>query len=602
MLNTQYSKEVLELIDEMPIRELFVKLELLDWQENTIKEIQGLLTGGNISINGNSAVRRTCSFTFVAKDEEQLNQFIKLNTKFKLYIGLKNKLFSKYKYLGDILWFKAGTYVFTNASFVHNASSLTVNVTAKDKMCLLNGDVGGVIPDTIILHELTYSEEVLDENGTEIVNYYEQILVHQIIKELVNHYGEEKLQNIYINDIPDQARWLMAYQGDSPIYFEKALDENGKESYSGNISWTTPSADIIDDWQMFVAGDQIGYTLTNFTYPGELIANPGDSVCTILDKIKNMLGNFEYYYDIDGNFIFQEIRNYQNNTYIPLTKLSEKDYQANFDIEETIYSFKKHRKLVSSFNNNPNYGNIKNDFIVWGKSKDDGLPIRYHLAIDDKPDLAEDETLDWREFLYRYGLEAEETATDSGYYWKELKAEWRKLYKDGEWNDAVFNDPASLDYYLDFINSDSVGYGQWSVNNIGRRTIAVVDNDCTCIYNTNVPDIIFVNQKDNIADKLRQEGYTICQLSETMFDYMTVSSNNKSCYDKIRELMYQHLTLNESITINALPIYWLEPNRKIEVEDDSSRIYGQYMIKSISLPLTYNGTMNIQATRALSRI
>jgi hypothetical protein len=70
MLNTQYSKEILELIDEMPIRELFVKLELLDWQENTIKEIQGLLTGGNISINGNSAVRRTCSFTFVAKDEE----------------------------------------------------------------------------------------------------------------------------------------------------------------------------------------------------------------------------------------------------------------------------------------------------------------------------------------------------------------------------------------------------------------------------------------------------------------------------------------------------------------------------------------------------
>jgi hypothetical protein len=53
------------------------------------------------------------------------------------------------------------------------------------------------------------------------------------------------------------------------------------------------------------------------------------------------------------------------------------------------------------------------------------------------------------------------------------------------------------------------------------------------------------------------------------------------------------LTLNESITITALPIYWLEPNRKIEVEDNDSRIYGEYMIKSISIPLTYNGTMSI---------
>ena len=37
-------------------------------------------------------------------------------------------------------------------------------------------------------------------------------------------------------------------------------------------------------------------------------------LCTILDKIKNLLGNFEYYYDLDGNFIFQEVKNYLNNT------------------------------------------------------------------------------------------------------------------------------------------------------------------------------------------------------------------------------------------------------------------------------------------------
>ena len=278
-MNTTYSQQILNLIDKMPFRELFVKLELLDWQERPIKEIQGLLTGGNVSLNGNSAVRRTCSFSFVAADEEQIDQFIKLNTKFKLFVGLKNKLPKKYSEHGDIFWFKLGTFVFINASFNHNASSISVNVSAKDKMCLLNGEVGGTIADTVILHE-RISESIL-ETG-EVIEEISNPLVSEIIRELVNHYGEEKLQNIYINDIPNQARQLMKYVGTDPIYFEKTIDENGKETYTGTPVFVMPQD--MSNWKMFVAGDQIGYTLTDFTYPGELIANPGDSVCTILDK------------------------------------------------------------------------------------------------------------------------------------------------------------------------------------------------------------------------------------------------------------------------------------------------------------------------------
>jgi hypothetical protein len=36
-----------------------------------------------------------------------------------------------------------------------------------------------------------------------------------------------------------------------------------------------------------------------------LIANAGETVVSILDKIKNILGNYEYFYDINGNFVFQ---------------------------------------------------------------------------------------------------------------------------------------------------------------------------------------------------------------------------------------------------------------------------------------------------------
>ena len=48
----------------------------------------------------------------------------------------------------------------------------------------------------------------------------------------------------------------------------------------------------------------MGYIYTNFVYPGELIGNAGSTITEILDKIKNTLGNYEYFYDIEGNFHF----------------------------------------------------------------------------------------------------------------------------------------------------------------------------------------------------------------------------------------------------------------------------------------------------------
>ena len=96
------NKQIKEQIDNMPIRELYVKLELLNWQEQNIKEIQGVLTGGNVNVNGDSSVRRTCTFNFVSADDKEIEQYIQLNTKFRLFVGLKNRLPKQFRHLGDI--------------------------------------------------------------------------------------------------------------------------------------------------------------------------------------------------------------------------------------------------------------------------------------------------------------------------------------------------------------------------------------------------------------------------------------------------------------------------------------------------------------------
>lgn len=676
--NTDYSQEVLKAIDEMPIRELFVKLEVLTWSEEPIKEIQGVLTGGSISINGKSAVRRTCTLNFITADNA-IEDYIQLDTKFRLFVGLKNYLPIKYKNLGEILWFKQGIYVFTKASFSHNASNTTVNVTAQDKMCLLNGTCGGTIADFVAFHEIemtvadrveeltlkkndvkyqvkitnsgvilqrdfetqrdavSWGEAWQANNPTVALTYesydnitgeeeeelklltsgsydsedivYVPVLIYTLIQECVNHYGREKLQNIRIDNVPFEAKYLLEYRGNRPVYLKT---NPNSEPYYTQLTFDESEASQWNSYETRSAGDLIGYKMTAFTYPGELSMAPGSTVTAVLDKVVGVLGNFEYFYDIDGIFHFQEIKNYLNHSYVPLNELTEHQYEADFSTEEIVYSFKDNPTLITAYSNNPKYENIKNDFVVWGSRENANgstTKVRYHLAIDSKPKPTNG---DWRETVY---LQIKDATDEEGlnFYKKEFDAEWRNLYNPENsdwynentqtyWNPNVENNPTVLNYFIDFID-DSGPYGKWSINKIGRRTLAKEDKDCVAVLNKRIPDYIFVTSLEE-QTRLIAEGYPNTFLVESSFleNYLSVSPNRKTCLDAIREMLYTNLSLNESISVTALPIYWLEPNRIIEVEDIKTRIYGQYEINSISIPLTHNGTMNLSCSRVLNRI
>ena len=120
-----------------------------------------------------------------------------------------------------------------------------------------------------------------------------------------------------------------------------------------------------------------------------MVGNAGDTVVTILDQIKNTLGNYEYFYDIDGNFRFQEIKNYLNTSYSTflINEMNVDNYLVDYTSGKSVYTFED-ANIIQSYSNSPQYQQIKNDFLVWGKRTSiDGkdVPIRYHLAIDSKP-------------------------------------------------------------------------------------------------------------------------------------------------------------------------------------------------------------------------
>ena len=581
-LQDQYFLKELE---NYPIKEQHLKVELLDFSENTIAEIQGKCVSGSLNLDGASSMRRTCTFSLIVDEDTydltNVESMISINKKIKLYTGYTNFM-EKYKAYGDVIWFPLGTFVIVSPSINHSVSGSTINITAKDKMCLLNGEVGGSLPAPVSLHE----KYIRNEDGTTTIEY---VNMYDIVREAVIHLGGEDPAKVIINDIPLKVKKLVRYIGNKPLYYDADGDESDEPVSGGRT---------------LQHGDLAGYDWVDFTYPGELIKQAGESVTSILDSVSNVLGNYEYFYDVNGNFIFQEKKNYLNTSYVPITELPNGSYSVNFGEDYIAYSFKD-SNIISSYNNTPNWLNIKNDFVVWGKRKTTSgaeVPIRYHVAIDKKPVVPSGYgDIPWQVFLYEYGKNATNNATDAGYYYTELQNEIPKLINDNkQWKEI---DPSSMDYFLDFIDTDSE-LGKFSVGAIGRRTKVVVDDAVTTLYQPPVPDYVIVDVNDpnasSITAELRKKGQAYIQVSNR--DAYTYAGIGKDAFSVIRELIMNHTSYSETINITALPLYYLEPNIRIEVEDKLSNIYGDYIIRSISLPLTHEGTMSISAVRATNRL
>jgi hypothetical protein len=83
---------------------------------------------------------------------------------------------------------------------------------------------------------------------------------------------------------------------------------------------------------------------------------------------------------------------------------------------------------------------------------------------------------------------------------------------------------------------------------------------------------------------------------------LNTGGRQNSCFNEVKSLLYNYTGYNETIQIQALPIYNLEPNTRITVKDVASDISGDYMINTISLPFESGGTMSISATRAIEKL
>lgn len=737
MINPLNDKEFIKKLDQNHQREIYARIVSLTMDELPVEEISGKVSQGTISIDGTSAVRRTCSLTLIA-DRLNINEYYwSFTTKFKLYIGLKvpqdlkreyenhqtytldamsgrpilnGEVTLKYEEYPDIIWFPQGLYLITDFKYINNTNGTdNIYISGKDKMALLNGDIGGHLPhatDFGIEKIYTYDEAT----GKQIDEQKIELTIKQIIREMIHKFGNEPFHNIIINDLDDNRLQVLDYKGKEDIYLFKNVNSGLYEqvvfdgdvirydnrntpitlsemssdeldslssSFIKKIAKKVKATDSLTDRVFYTVvkcgyGAVLGYRTTDYTYPGDFIMNPGDTITAALDKIVKIFGDeYEYFYNLDGQFVFQKKLTYVNTSWNSLTdtwESNEKDeliksvYAESAKLVSQVqYSFIG-GEMTTTFNNTPNISNIRNDYAIWGKKKknSDGKDNEIHMrvAIDTKPTeykafdgtIYNAEQWDWRELIYQMALDFYNHNHDddfdvvlhnnnpsykfgkTGYeqYYTDMIEFWRLLYNPSEnadkeiywtektenqsdeefknvqyWNKLVFSDPSSLLFWFDFLNAETGDLNKYSVQAIGDRTKVVNDDDIKAIYYGEIPNLIYItsNKYQELKSvNMLDDGYTYILLPEEMEEYFNVTFKNKSCQDELDNLIYQYAYCNESIQINSIPIFHLEPNMKISVFDNKTKINGEYIVNKIVIPLGYNGQMQIMATKAPIRL
>lgn len=675
-----YDKNFLKRLDLNRTKETYIKIISLTNEDLPVEEITGQATGGSINIDGTSSVRRSCSLSMTATKEDNIitDKYWAYNHKFKLQIGLKNTIDRTQP---DIIWFDQGVYIISNFSISESTSSLTISIQGKDKMCRLDGTISGSLPAQ---HDFG-KEEIENADGTISFNL---LPLYTIIREAVHEYAQEPMRNIIINDLDDYGYELMEYRGEKPMYlFVQSgngdypdvlnITLNGDTKVKINIKETTfcklnefedkgykfYSLNALDrnynnDATQIIlnpdnntgigyvvkvqSGETAGYHQIALTYANDLILNAGEPITTMLNKIAEMLGNFEYFYDTKGRFIFQKKNNYIQELFSPI----------NGEIVEPIatitpYSYRfDDKELITQISDTPNVENTKNDFSIWGQRNGaDGSIIAIHAryAVDKKPTSYttiagkkyQDSEWDWRELIYQMASDYQKNRENSSFltelekanpqfiggrtryeqYYTDILSFWRQLYNPAPseeekknyfdangydekgagayWNKDVYLNPSNLYFWFDFLDTEGE-LGKYSANKIGSRSKVINEPAIKSIYYKETPEVQFIILPTEAKELTKNNAYTKIQIQDNMTGLFYRSTQGNAAVSRANELISEYTATAEGVNLTCIPIYYLEPNTRIYIDG-----IGDCILDRISYNLSYNGTMSISGNKIL---
>lgn len=548
-------------------RTLYAKINILDFNYNPISEIQGVVLSGSINIDANSDIRRTASISLVAIDESfkvASGSKIWLDKYINIWTGIKDIVD------GTVAWTNHGIFMPNNPTVQYSPTDKILSFEAVDLMAKLTGMRNGQIEGIPIL--ISAGSNLRDT--------------------------------------------IISVLSDFTTFTRYSIDE--------------PTYKII---------------------PNDINIDAGGTVYDILVQLRDINPNYQIYFDVDGVFRFERIPDGTDEPTIvtdDLLSLLALDYTVNTDFESVknyieVYG-KSHEPqyfgtVVRSTNTytitlptgstTPSNGaligfilpsvigtgnarimiSITGTGVVLDKSlmNENGNTINFPSdVLSEYVIIKYDSTLNG--FIY-YGRQQSQAKIstfnlDSPFY----------AGADYDCGSATITAPTppSVNYQYNVSNSDITGLSMLSgktiyfyspeavinptikINGLVAKpfvnsddTPAFYAGNCVAIYNGNTDTFVYQGNNKGIG-KIRK----VCMGG----DYDVIYTDNLAYQRALYEL-YLATNLNDSLTINCVPIYWLDVNSLMSytLPDESEPTL--WMIQNISVDLSHEGTMSITAIK-----
>lgn len=131
-------------LSQLKVRNQRIKVDLLNFNFQTINSLEGKVTDGSISIDATSDIRRTCNITLVVENSENIlapGEQVWLDKFIKVYVGTDNP-----RNGNETVWNNMGLFLINNPESVYNATTNTITFEGLDLMAKLTGRRNGQLP------------------------------------------------------------------------------------------------------------------------------------------------------------------------------------------------------------------------------------------------------------------------------------------------------------------------------------------------------------------------------------------------------------------------------------------------------------------------
>lgn len=129
-------------------------------------------------------------------------------------------------------------------------------------------------------------------------------------------------------------------------------DFDGCLTYKTKITSGTPMFDTIKNLISLVG--ETNYVINdveNLSIPYDISKEADSDIIDILIEIRDLYMGYEFFYTEDGTFVWQKIKDRKN--------------------DNVQYIYDEDDKLVINYSNKPDFSNIKNKVVIWGKQFED---------------------------------------------------------------------------------------------------------------------------------------------------------------------------------------------------------------------------------------